>query len=152
MDIGGFYIKMSRKDSRDFVFKELYQMDIRKCSLDEIYNGEKFENDIQDNDLQYINSVITGISENLAEIDEKISLAVKGWAFDRISKISKAALRLAIYEIFYVDDIPESVSIYEAVELVKKYDSPKAGGFVNGTLRSIIRNTKKDEAENDTKQ
>ena len=58
---------------------------------------------------------------------------------DRVSKISIAVLRLSIYEILYMEDIPAEVSASEAVSLAKKYDSPSAGSFVNGVLGNIIR-------------
>lgn len=143
---------MGRKESRETVFKALYQMDIRKCQLSEIIDSDLNEKNYTTKDIDYINTVTSGISQNLSEIDKKLSESVKGWTLNRISKICKAALRLAVYEIYNMDDIPISISIYEAVELVKTFDSPEAGGFVNGILRGIVRNDKKDEAVNKCEQ
>lgn len=138
---------MSRKDAREAAFKILYQVDIQKCGVEEIIKTYYNENVITDDDKKYIDDVTIGAFNNLEEIDNHIVKGLKSWTLNRISKIDKAVLRLALYEIFYREDIPERVSIYEAVELVKKYDSPKAGGFVNGILRGIIRKNEESGEE-----
>ena len=146
MNKGG--ITMSRKDAREAAFKILYQVDIQKCDISEILNTYYTENVVTDEDKKYIDEVTTGAFTNLNVIDETIIKGLKSWTLNRISKVDKAILRLAVYEIFYREDIPERVSIYEAVELVKKFDSPKAGGFVNGILRGIIRKNEESEENN----
>ncbi len=140
---------MSRKEARETAFKALYQMDIQKCSMGEILTRTFSDAKFSDKDKLYIENVCLGTEEKLSEIDEIISKGSKNWNINRISKIDKSALRLAIYEIFNMDDIPESISIYEAVELVKTFDSPDAGGFVNGILRGILRNYNKDDNKTD---
>ena len=138
---------MSRKDARESAFKILYQVDIQKCDINEILTTFYSENVVTDEDKKYIDDVTIGAFENLKEIDETIIKGLKSWTLNRISKVDKAILRLAVYEIFHREDIPERVSIFEAVEMVKKYDSPKAGGFVNGILRGIIRKNEESEEE-----
>jgi N utilization substance protein B len=64
---------------------------------------------------------------------------ITGWAKERIAKVDLAILRLALYEIQFRDDIPDSVAINEAIELAKKYSTDESGGFVNGVLGKIIR-------------
>ena len=135
---------MGRKEARELSFKALYQLDIQKCSMEELLPAILNENVVSDRDKTYIENVTYGTERELENIDDIISKGVKNWNLNRISKIDKAILRLAVYEIFYCDDIPDSISIYEAVELVKIYDSPEAGGFVNGILRGILRNKKND--------
>lgn len=81
-----------------------------------------------------------GVQANLAIIDEKISANLKeGWKIARISKVSLALLRLAVYEMLFEEDIPVSVSINEAVELAKKYTAEDDAAFVNGVLGSIAK-------------
>ncbi len=138
---------MSRKDARESAFKILYQMDIQKCPVEEILRTFYNENVVADDDKKYIDDVTVGTYNNINEIDETIIKGLKSWTLNRISKVDKAVLRLAVYEIFNREDIPERVSIFEAVELVKKYDSPKAGGFVNGILRGIIRKNEENGEE-----
>lgn len=81
-----------------------------------------------------------GVQENIDEIDEKISANLRqGWKISRISKVSLAILRLALYEMLYDDSIPVSVSINEAVELTKKYSVEDDASFVNGVLGAVAK-------------
>ena len=74
------------------------------------------------------------------ELSEIISRNLaKGWTIERISKPSRAILMLAVYEIKYVEDVPERVAVNEAVELAKLYDEPQAAPFVIGVLAGVIR-------------
>lgn len=81
-----------------------------------------------------------GILENAEEIDNHIQTNLKkGWKISRISKVSYAVMRLAVFEMLYVEDVPVSVSINEAVELAKKYSVPDESSFVNGVLGAIAK-------------
>ncbi len=83
------------------------------------------------------------VDENLKDIDEEIQAVSIGWNTGRMSKVVLAIIRLAVAEINYMDDIPVSVSINEAVELSKVYASKDDASFVNGVLGAIAR--KKEE-------
>ena len=81
-----------------------------------------------------------GVKANAGIIDEKIGRHLKtGWKLSRISKVSLAILRLAVYEMLYMDDIPVSVSINEAVELSKKYTVQEDTAFINGVLGAVAK-------------
>jgi N utilization substance protein B len=85
-----------------------------------------------------VNQAIT--FNNIEEIDAIISENLSsGWTISRISKVALAVLRLAIYEIKFMDEIPEAVSIDEAVELCKTYTSAEDASFVNGILGTVVR-------------
>ena len=87
----------------------------------------------------YAQAVVSGIEDKHEEIDEIIASHLKkGWTLSRISKPSLAILRLAIYEMKYLDNVPQSVSINEAVELAKKYTIDESK-FVNGILGTYSR-------------
>ncbi len=90
-------------------------------------------------DRKYTRLVVEGVQSHAEEIDSLIQNNLKDWEMDRVSKISIAVLRLAIFEILYMEDIPAEVSASEAVTIAKKYDSPSAGSFVNGVLGNIIK-------------
>ena len=77
--------------------------------------------------------------EKFAELDAYIEKYAKGWRFERISLVASAIMRLAMYEIMYMPDIPHGVAINEAVELTRKYDEPETAKFVNGILGSFLR-------------
>ena len=88
-------------------------------------------------DRAEIESRVNSIVAQLEDIDSKISTYCEGWTIDRIAKAELAIIRLAIYEIFYDEDIDKAIAINEAVELAKKYASDKAPAFVNGVLSKI---------------
>ena len=80
-----------------------------------------------------------GVYENLEELDSLISKYLVKWSIDRIPKADKALLRLAVYEMKYMEDIPLSVSVNEIVELAKVYSGEKDPAYINGVLGSISR-------------
>ena len=86
---------------------------------------------------EYVRTVFFGASANSAVIDEVIENNLVGWKKERVSPVSRALLRLATYEMMFMEDIPAKVSINEAIELSKKYDDEKAYSFVNGVLNGI---------------
>lgn len=93
----------------------------------------------------YAQAVVTAIDSLQVEIDEIISKYLKkGWSISRISRPSLAILRLAVYEIKYLDSVPQSVSINEAVELSKKYSIDESK-FVNGVLGAFVRDIEAGE-------
>ena len=88
----------------------------------------------------YVEAVSVGVFEKREELDEIINRYLKrGWSTARISKVTLALLRLAIYEIKYVDDVPESVAVNEAVELCKEYATESDASLLNGILGSVIK-------------
>ena len=89
--------------------------------------------------MDYIRSVAAGIQEKEPELREYIAKYAIGWNVNRISRLARAILELAIYEILYVDDVPTSVAVSEAMVLTKKYESEETAGFVNGILGSFVR-------------
>src|SRR5574344_1366058 len=87
----------------------------------------------------YIRRLVSGVAEHAAELDTYIEKYAKGWRFERISLVASAIMRLAMYEIMYMPDIPHGVAINEAVTIAKKYDAPEVAKFVNGILGSFLR-------------
>lgn len=132
---------MNRKKSREIAMKALYQMDINKSSSDQalVNIKEIIENEELNNiDFDYINNIVKGVTEKKAELDCKIEENLKSWKINRISKVNLCILRLSIYEIIYINDIPSKVSINEAVELSKTYAEEKSHRFINGILANFL--------------
>jgi N utilization substance protein B len=128
---------MGRRASREMAMKLLYQMEIQKDDRETQKKLFFEENDFQEKDKNYINDVIDGVYNNLAFINNVIEVHSKGWKIGRISKVDLSILRLSIYEICFREDIPDNVSINEAVELAKKYSNEDAGAFINGILSKV---------------
>ena len=87
----------------------------------------------------YIRRLVSGVNEHAFELDGYISKYAKGWSFARIPLVASAIMRVAMYEILYMPDIPNGAAINEAVEIAKKYETPETVKFMNGILGSFVR-------------
>lgn len=87
----------------------------------------------------YICKLVKGVAEHGYELDQYIEKYAVGWKFARIPLVASAIMRVAMYEILYMPDIPNGAAINEAVELAKKYESDDVVRFVNGILGSFVR-------------
>ena len=97
--------------------------------------------------MRYIDTVVTGVANREEELDEQIRKFSIGWDISRLSKLARCILRLAIFEILYVEDVPAGVAVSEAVRIAKKYNDDDTGSFVNGILGSFVRSLKTPEQE-----
>ena len=97
--------------------------------------------------VRYLDSVVSGVANRQAELNEIIQKFSIGWDVTRISKLTRCIMQLAIIEILHLEDVPTGVAISEAVRLAKKYDAPETGSFVNGILGSFARSLNAPAAE-----
>lgn len=128
---------MTRKQAREETFILIFEKQFNDDSLDELVELAVEVRDIEPDD--YIKQVFFGVYENIEELDKIISECAVGWSITRISKTALAVLRLALFEIKFMSDIPVSVSINEAVELCKKYATKEDASFVNGILATVSK-------------
>ena len=110
----------------------------------EYYAQLSAENDIYEErpsraQLAYIDNVVDGVANRTDELNEQIQKYSIGWDVNRISRLTRAILQMAIYEIQFVEDVPTGVAISEAVRLAKKYDGSDTASFVNGILGAYSR-------------
>lgn len=130
---------MSRRKARDISFKCIYQLEYDTLNdIDKLIGYNLDDENVLDDDLEYIKSVVTGVKDNLPELDKNIECNLKEWTIERISKVDLAILRLAIYEILYIPELSNKVSANEAVELAKTYCDDNSPKFINGVLASVI--------------
>lgn len=121
-------------DSED----ELSAEEAMKSCLPKGKNGK----DIVTDALQYLNVLVSGVSEKQADIDAVISkLLKKGWSLSRLERTNLLILRLASYELLYQEEIDPRIVMNEAIELTKEFNDEKSSKFINGVLQSI-ENTK----------
>ncbi len=138
---------MSRRNAREQAVVLLYQCDLRKKQPPEIWNEfqcfsdpeEEIAIPLEEQDMEFTKEELEGVWDRLSEIDEIINRNSHRWEVSRLSAPLRAILRIAVYEIKYRDDIPEPVSVNEAIELAKSYDNPEAGSFVNGILAGVLK-------------
>ena len=131
----------TRPKAREFVFELLFAKTFAPDEpADNFFTHEIDNSDAEFGEqIDYVRKVFFGVQENMAELDEKISSAAVGWSVSRLSKTSISIMRLCVYEMTHVDDVPKRVALNEAVELAKKFDDEKASGFINGVLNAIAK-------------
>ena len=127
---------MNRKTARENAFILLFEKEIKsEETSEEIFLKATEERSLEVDD--YVKQVFFGNNENEKIIDMKIEECLVGWKKERVSYVAKAVIKLAAYELMFMEDIPVRVSINEAIELSKKYDDDKAYVFVNGVLNKL---------------
>ncbi len=134
---------MTRHESRQEAFCLLFERIFSEATMEEL-----MENAVDGRDAQlspYAVELATTADAHQAEIDAIIEPKLKKWKLNRISKVSLAALRLAVSELYYEKDIPTSVVINEAIELTKRFSGEEDAAFVNGVLGSVANELPKKE-------
>ncbi len=122
-----------RTRSRDVAFKLIYE---REMGGD---GGETSITELMELDMEYIAHAVNGVFDNLSEIDEAIAAKLRGWTIRRLSRVDLSIMRLAVYEMKYMEGIPNAASINEALELSHIYSTEKAAPLINGVLGAIGR-------------
>ncbi len=95
----------------------------------------------------YIETLVRGVETHREELDGYISKYAIGWNFSRLPRVTVAILRVCMFEILYMQDVPNAAAINEAVELTKRYEEPEMSAFVNGILGSFVRSEPLPEAQ-----
>src|SRR5690606_28007070 len=121
-----------RKNAREVAMKLLHERQLAGEEQKDTVAMFEQEIGLTDSDKKYLYDVLEGTKKYAQQINDSISKYAKGWSIQRIAKVDLSILRLSMYEIMYRDDIPDEVSINEAVELAKKYGGEKSGSFING--------------------
>lgn len=128
---------MSKRDARERALVALYQMDVVDADPEEALLGRYEIDEIKPIPMSV--ELVRGVAEKKEEIDATIKKYSKEWDIGRFSNIDRNILRMAIYEIQYLENIPYKVSINEAVELAKIYSTEEAYKFINGILAQVVK-------------
>lgn len=131
---------MKRKELREAAVKLFYEMDIQKTFEHKFYKNFLAENELIALKNNYLKEVFDSFLLNRDNIDDIIQKSSTSWDIKRIAKVDLSILRVAITEILYLSDIPDKVSINEAIDLAKKYGDENSYKFVNGLLGKIVKN------------
>lgn len=128
----------NRTLAREAVLKILYASDIRREEAKSC-SKKYWEENVEPDDIvkEFADFLITGIESKIEKLDVIISKYADNWQIERMATIDRNILRMACYELVFVDDIPPKVSINEAIEIAKKYGDKDSGKFVNGILDKI---------------
>jgi transcription antitermination factor NusB len=127
----------TRRRSRELAIKVLFHLEFSgndpELTFDLICDNFGGAKEVK----SFSKELVQGIYAHIKEIDELLSKASQHWRLERIAKVDRSILRIALYELLFRDDIPPKVSINEAVDLGKKYGSEESGAFINGILDKI---------------
>ncbi len=127
-----------RRKAREYALQMLYQYDISQQSSG-LFDGFWSDKVVQDDIREFTNNIVDGVIKNLSMIDEKIRLSASHWSVDRMAVVDRNILRMAIFELLYIRDIPAKVTINEAIEIAKRYGVEESGSFVNGILDRVVK-------------
>lgn len=133
---------MGRHEQREQLFKLLFRVEFNTPNE----MPEQVKLFFQDDEIEYTEKVMEAIESRFAAIQEKLSQIdallnekAEGWNVERMGKVELTVLRIAVYEMLYDDEIPETVAINEAIEIAKKYGQAASGGFVNAVLAKFVK-------------
>ncbi|MBI1820852.1 MAG: transcription antitermination factor NusB [Nitrospirae bacterium] len=128
----------TRRKSRECALQAMFQVDI---THDRRYLLERYwkENPCSEVVKEFTTQLVTGCLEHLSEIDKILEKHTENWSLSRMGRVDRNVLRLAVYELFYREDIPAKVTLNEAIAIVKKYAEETSGAFINGILDRILK-------------
>ncbi|HLN77076.1 MAG TPA: transcription antitermination factor NusB [Nocardioidaceae bacterium] len=88
----------------------------------------------------YTVTLVRGVAEHFLRIDDLLAEYAQGWTLDRMPAVDRNVLRIGVYELLYVDDVPDAVAVSEALNLVRELSTDESPTFVNGVLGNILKN------------
>jgi len=144
---------MTRTAAREIAVQLAYELGYSDCSAEEFLEkkltreyfasmaeAQPLYGEFPDEEqCSYLRSVVTGVARHGYELDSDIERYAVGWKFNRIPRVAAAIMRVAMFEILYMPDIPNGAAINEAVEIAKHYEDDKVVSFINGILGSFVR-------------
>ena len=124
---------MKRRMAREKALQALFQIDINEAgpmeAMENILHGAPVD--------PYLSELVHGTAKQMKEIDEIISNYLENWTVNRLAKVELNILRLAVFELKYVKDVPSNVVINEALEISKRFGDERSSKFINGVLAKI---------------
>lgn len=149
---------MTRRQAREIALQSLFRMEMNQTSPDEAV-AEVFAQMAADQEkeiekpnaktMDFITWLVKGTWQLREELDERFSQHLQHWKLDRLPRVDRQVLRLAVYEMFYAEDTPWKAVINEAIELAKRYGTEESGRFINGVLGQMIKQQTADTSKGD---
>lgn len=126
--------------AREIAMKMLYAASCGgEESMNEVLEQSEQADTLSGRDKTFLENLTAGVRDHQQELDEIIGRYAQGWALNRLARVDLTILRMAVYEIMYLPEVPVGASINEAVELSKRFCEDKSSGFINGILGSVAR-------------
>lgn len=131
---------MSRRQARERALQVLFQVDLGGAAPAAAFAQMDEEFGKLNGSQDFAEKLVNGAIEHLAFVDRVIAGVSKDWSINRMASVDRNIMRLALYEVFFCDDIPNNVAVNEAVELGKIFGGDDSGKFINGILGKVIEN------------
>ena len=131
---------MDHSLAREIAMKMLYAASLGgEESMNEVLEQSEQADTLSGSDKTFLENLVAGVTDRQEELDAVIGKYAQGWALNRLGKVDLTILRMAVYELMCMPEIPVGATINEAVELAKRYAEDKSSGFINGILGSAAR-------------
>lgn len=134
-----------RRKAREYALQGLYMYEISDKDISSIKTLSWVEVEISEDIKKFAIKIIEGTIDKIPELDKIIESCSKNWSIERLNAVDKAILRLSIYSLMNIKDIPAAVTINEGIELGKIYGGENSGQFINGILDTVRINYLKEE-------
>lgn len=125
---------MKRREARSIALQALFQMELNEMTFE-----QAIDNVMLEESDDYVEKLVRGVDEHKEAIDALIEAHLDNWRKERLNKVDLAILRLSVFEMRYCEDIPDRVSLNEAIEIAKIYSDEKSSKFINGVLANIVQ-------------
>ena len=136
---------MSRRRAREIALQVLYQVDISgdTASLENSIEQWAKEFSLSEKSLVFTRELVAGTLRHKETIDQKLMSTAHDWALDRMNTVDRNLMRLALYEMLYCPEIPQRVTLNEAIEIAKRFGGDDSAKFINGILDKFIEDEQK---------
>jgi len=128
-----------RQRARELVLKALYAEDVGEGDHEEIKNVIINDDSLSENTILFGRTLFAQLAEHRRWADEIIASLAENWDIDRIARIDRSIMQMALVELREMPDIPVKVVLNEAIELAKKYSTGESAGFINGILDRYVK-------------
>ena len=125
---------MSRRDAREKAFMLLYQLEFQRGDDESQLAAFIVDREVSASEVEYMTQLVRGVRASVGELDQKFEPFLKRWTKDRLPKVDLTILRLAVFEMFFIEEVPQNVAISEAVLLCKKFSTEESRSYINAVL------------------
>ena len=131
---------MNRTLAREVAMKILFARSLGgEDTWEEVLEQSQARDELSDEDKTFLENEVFGVERHREELDGLIDGYAKGWNLNRLAKVDLTLLRMGLFELLYLPEVPVGAAINEAVEIAKKYETPETVKFINGILGSFAR-------------
>ena len=130
-----------RRKAREFALQMLYQFDVSnefEYLINEFWSNKEVPDDVK----EFADNIVEGVVKNLHSIDNMLIESAANWSIDRMAVVDRNIMRIAVYELLFIKNIPVKVTINEAIEIAKRFGGEESSAFINGILDKIIKDYK----------